>query len=198
MEKSELIRKYGMLYSDELGINLKSKKSGEIFKWFLASVLFGAPIGEKNAKKTFLILMAKHVRTPEAILDTGWDGIVRLLDNGGYTRYDFKTADKLLELAKNLRDRYDSDLENLYSKTFTEEEIEHNLMGLAKGIGKITVEIFLREMEGVWKVHPKHTPLAIKTAKRLNIRLGKRFDKKLDAALIRYAHETRKKVHKKE
>ena len=198
MEKRALVRRYGRLYSEELGINLNGGRSGEVFKWFLASVLFGAPIGEKNAKKTFRIFMKNRVDSPDAMLKTGRNGLVRLLDNGGYTRYDFKTADKLLEMSKNLKEKYESDLDILYSKSLTEEEIEQNLMGLSEGIGKITVEIFLREMYGTWKVSPKHTPPAVKTAKRLNIRLGKKFDKRLDVALIRYAHETRRKVHKKE
>lgn len=196
MEKKALIRRYGLLYNEELGVNLKSGKSREIFKWFLASVLFGAPIEEKSAEKAFRLFMKNKIDSPEAILNAGWDNLVKVLDNGGYTRYDFKTADKLLEMAKNLRERYNSDLSVLYARSLTEAEIEHNLMSLANGIGKITVEIFLREMYGVWKVSPTHTPLAVKTAKRLNIRLGKRFDKRLDVALIRYAHETRKKIRK--
>ncbi|MCW6159482.1 MAG: hypothetical protein LVQ95_00110 [Candidatus Micrarchaeales archaeon] len=198
MDKRRLIKRYGKLYSEELGINLRSRKNKEIFKWFLASVLFGAPIGEKNAERTHRLFMRSRIDSPEAILKMGWDGLVKILDNGGYTRYDFKTADKLLEVAKNLKERYSSSLTALYAKSSTEKELEGNLMALAKGIGKVTAEIFLREMYGIWNVHPEHTPLAVKTAKRLNIRLGKKFDKKLDVALIRYAHETRKKVHKKE
>jgi hypothetical protein len=37
---------------------------------------------------------------------TGWDGLVSTLDAGGYVRYDFKTATKLLEVMKNLIDQY--------------------------------------------------------------------------------------------
>jgi hypothetical protein len=38
--------------------------------------------------------------TPKQILKTGWDDLVKILDEGGYTRYDFKTADRLLESNK--------------------------------------------------------------------------------------------------
>ncbi len=43
---------------------------------------------------------------PETIVKTGWDGLVSALDAGGYVRYVFKTATKLLEVMKNLIDQY--------------------------------------------------------------------------------------------
>jgi hypothetical protein len=187
MDKRELIRKYGTLYSEELGIKLKSKDRNEIFKWFLASVLFGAPISESAAKKTYILLNKNRVNTPEGILKKGWNGLVRILDNGGYTRYDFKTADKLLEMSKNMRANYRSDLNYLYHRASSQDELER-MLKLAKGIGNTTISIFLRDMANIWKVVPKHSDLAIATAKKLGIHFGKKFDKRLDTALVRYAH----------
>jgi len=48
-----LIEKLGQRYSDILGINLKEGDEKEIFKWFLTSVLFGAPINETSVIKTY-------------------------------------------------------------------------------------------------------------------------------------------------
>ena len=45
----------------------------------------------------------RGVLSPSKILETGWDGLVEILDEGGYTRYDFKTATKILEIAKIFR-----------------------------------------------------------------------------------------------
>lgn len=188
VDKRELVRKYGRLYSEELGIRLCGGDSGEIFRWFLASVLFGAPISESVARKTYLLLKASGADTPDAILKKGWKGLVGILDEGGYTRYDFKTADKLLEMSRSLKAEYKSDLNFLYKGSASEKELRGRLI-LAKGIGPITVEIFLREMAGIWKVKPRHTPVVVRTAKRMGIRMGKRFDKRLDAALVRWAHE---------
>lgn len=192
VRKRDLIEGYGALYSDELGIRLRPKNDREIFKWFLASVLFGAPIGEKNAKKTYGIFDSGGVTTPERILKTGWEGLVRLLDEGGYTRYDFKTADKLLEMASNFRERYGSSMTELYARSRGEAELERNLKALAKGVGPITIDIFLREMSGIWKVRPEHTPTAVRTARSLKIKLGPKFDKRLEAALVRYAHSKKR------
>lgn len=79
-------------FSTSLGIDLASGDSKEIFKWFLASILFGAKIGEKIAANTYREFARKGVITPKSVLDTGWDGLVEILDSGGYVRYDFKTA----------------------------------------------------------------------------------------------------------
>jgi hypothetical protein len=41
------------LYSEELGIDLASGDDEEVFKWFLASALFGGRISEDIAKRTY-------------------------------------------------------------------------------------------------------------------------------------------------
>lgn len=186
----ELIRDYGKLYSDELNINLNSQDEEEIFKWFIASVLFGAPITEKNAKKTFLLLENYKIDTPDRILKAGWNRLVEVLDEGGYTRYDFKTADKLLELSKNIKK--EGSLTNIYKSSKDNAELKSRLMNLAKGIGDTTVNIFLRDMQGIWDVEPEHTKAVLDIAKKLNIKLDK-FDKYLDTALIRYMHNANRK-----
>lgn len=45
--------KRSKLYSEELNIYLKRDNDGELFKWFLASILFGAIISETIAKNTY-------------------------------------------------------------------------------------------------------------------------------------------------
>jgi hypothetical protein len=44
--------KKSRLYSEELGIDLGKNDEGELFKWFLASILFGARISETIAKNS--------------------------------------------------------------------------------------------------------------------------------------------------
>jgi len=53
-------------FSTSLGIDLTSGNSGEIFKWFLASILFGARISEKIAANTYREFARKGVVTPKA------------------------------------------------------------------------------------------------------------------------------------
>jgi hypothetical protein len=165
-----LLEKHGQKYSETLGIKLETARDAEVFKWFLAAVLFGAPIAESSVMKTYKCFEKHRVLTPEKILKTGWDGLVQILDEGSYTRYDFKTADKLLLVMGNLDKEYDGSLNLLYQKALNSADLERRLKSLGKGIGDITVSIFLRDLRGVWKkADPKPTPLVIAAARDLGI-----------------------------
>jgi endonuclease III len=166
----KLLETLGGRYSDALGIDLESGREEEIFKWFLASILFGAPITEASVVKTYKCFEKYGVLTPERILETGWDGLVRILDEGGYTRYDFKTAGKLLEVMRNLTERYGGKLTNLYNKAGSPSELEEALKSLGKGVGEVTVGIFLRELRDLWdKAEPNPTSLVVLAAKNLGL-----------------------------
>ncbi|EDY36373.1 hypothetical protein ABOONEI_363 [Aciduliprofundum boonei T469] len=165
--KKEVLRalteKYGKRYSDLFHINLRK----EPFKWFLLATLFGARISEDIALRTYKMFEIYNVTSPERIIEEGWDSLVAILDSGGYTRYDFKTADKLLELARNLSKE---NLNEIHRNAKDFEDLVSRLKSLAKGIGDTTVGIFLREMIGIWdKAKPYPTPLARLAAKNLGI-----------------------------
>ena len=166
----KLISTLGGKFSKELGIDLSKGDSHEIFKWFLASKLFGARIGTNIAIKTYREFERCGVLSPERILETGWDGLVRILDDGGYVRYDFSTATKLLEIMEDLKRDYDGDLNRLHEKADDEDDLEDLLKELGKGIGDVTVNIFLRELRSVWKkANPVPSELVILAAINLGL-----------------------------
>jgi hypothetical protein len=171
-----LVEGFGEPYSEMLGIDLQSGEDDEIFKWFLASVLFGAPIRESSAIKTYRSFEKHKVLTPKRIIETGWDGLVKILDEGGYTRYDFKTADKLLMVMQNLTEEYDGSLRALHDKAYDSRDLEKSVKNLGKGVGDTTVNIFLRELRGILeKSRPEPSSLVILAAKNLGItKEGKR------------------------
>jgi hypothetical protein len=165
-----LLEKHGQRYSEALEIKLETADDHELFKWFLAAVLLGAPITESSVIKTYRCFEKHHALTPEKILRTGWDGLVKILDEGSYTRYDFKTADKLLLVMGNLMKEYDGSLNLLHEKAVDSEDLENRLKHLGKGIGDTTVSMFLRDLRGIWeKADPKPTPLVILAAKNFGI-----------------------------
>jgi hypothetical protein len=166
----KLLEDRGQRYSTVLGIDVSGGKDEEIFKWFLASILFGAPITESSVIKTYKCFQKHGVLTPHKILETGWDGLVKILDEGSYTRYDFKTADKLLLVMQNLTEKYHGSLSAVHGRASDERDLESRLRSLGKGIGDVTVSIFLRELRGVWKkADPKPTALVILAAEQLGL-----------------------------
>jgi hypothetical protein len=161
----DLMDSLGMMYSKRLGIDLSGDSEEEVFKWFLASLLFGAPITESAAIKTYHCFEKHKTLTLKRILDTGWNGLVKILDEGGYTRYDFKTADKLLLVMRNLHENYSGSLNTVHAQAASPRDLEARLRSLGKGIGDITVGIFLRELRGIWKeADPNPTQLVVRAA----------------------------------
>ena len=63
----------GKIYSRDLGIDLKSGREEEIFKWFLACLLFGKPIQQEVAKRTYFEFKKEGLLSPENILKAGWN-----------------------------------------------------------------------------------------------------------------------------
>lgn len=134
--------------TEELGINLSSKKESELFMWFLACLLFGKPIQQQVAKSAFQTLTTAGLVSPDAVLRAGWDELVRLLDEAHYVRFDFSTATKLLHVSEELKQRYGT-LTNLLAQSRTTEELSARLQEF-KYIGPTTAEIFIRDVRPVW------------------------------------------------
>jgi hypothetical protein len=134
--------------AENLGIQLSSKKEKELFKWFLACLLYGKPVQQQVAERAFLTLASARLLSPDAILRAGWDELVRLLDEAHYVRFDFSTATKLLHVSKELKERYGS-LTNLLAESKTPAELSKKLQEF-KYIGPTTARIFLREVRPIW------------------------------------------------
>ena len=163
-----LLEEFPKTYSEELGINLKSRKSGEIFKWFLASILFGARISETIAKNTYKTLEKYKLLTPKKILEAGWSFLVNpVMREGGYIRYDGKTSTMLLDISEKLLKEYKT-LTNLYKTSKDQKELEDRLKSF-KGVGPVTIQIFLRELRDIWKVDPELSRFTILAAKNLSL-----------------------------
>ncbi|MEM3653020.1 MAG: hypothetical protein QXL21_07835 [Nitrososphaerales archaeon] len=182
----EFVEKYGEPYSVKLGIDLHSGRDEEIVKWFLASILYGKPIRESSATNTYLAFKEHQLLTVDKILEAGWDRLVDVLDEGGYVRYDFSTATKLLNIFSELKKKYGGSLRRLHDSSRDSRDLEARLKALGKGIGDTTLSIFLRDMRVIWeKADPKPTPLVKLAMSKLGINDLKEFAKKQGLDLVR-------------
>jgi hypothetical protein len=121
----------------------------EIERWFLAATLFGTRISARVAERTFRELSAAGLarirqagRVPAAEL-------VSLLDAGGYARYDFRTAARLVQLSEVVCDRFGGQVASISDKRPSYPEL-HAVLDALPGWGEVTVRLFLRELRGVW------------------------------------------------
>ncbi|MRR06715.1 MAG: hypothetical protein EG828_07195 [Deltaproteobacteria bacterium] len=165
-----LLQTMGGAFSRELGINLSSCSQVDVSKWFLAAKLFGARISSEIAARTYREFERRQIVLPAQILDAGWDGLVQILDAGGYVRYDFSTATRLLAIMKDLHEQYGGNLNTIHDKAYDGADLEDRLKGLGKGIGDVTVNIFLRELRSVWtKARPPLSEPAMLASSHLGL-----------------------------
>jgi len=178
-------------YSEELGLDLDHKE--DRFKWFIASVLFAKRISSNIAKKTFMKFMEEDLTTPQKIIEAGWDRLVEVLDSGGYVRYDFSTAINLLEIAEKLIREYSGDIDKIHEDALDPQDLEKRLMEF-KGVGPVAVNIFLRELRGIWsKADPRVSPKAVEVAHKLGLNEMKKYETKLVKIYLEYCK--RKRCH---
>jgi hypothetical protein len=135
-------------YAHRLRIDLTSKNEEELFKWFLACLLFGKPIQREIAEQAYRELVAARLTSPAAILRARWAKLVLLLDRAHYVRYDFSTATKLLEVCQELKRRYGT-VTKLLAQARTASELSRKLQEF-KHIGPVTTRIFLRDVRPIW------------------------------------------------
>jgi len=175
-------------YSEELGLNLN--KPEDRFKWFLASILFAKRISAEIAKKTYRRFEEEGLTSPEKILEAGWDRLVQILDSAGYVRYDFSTASNLLRIMKELKEKY-GNLEELHSSSANPKDLERRLQEF-RGIGPVGVNIFLRELRGIWKkAKPKPSNMAVQTAYRIGLKNIEHYESSLIRINLEYCKKNK-------
>ncbi len=149
-----LLATHGQLFSEQLGIDLTTRRPRALFKWFLASMLFGARITESVAVRTYRAFERHGLVTPRAIAAADFDELLQIMAEGGYVRYDGITSRKVQGAGRRLLQDYRGDLNRLHDAASDADDVIHRLMAF-NGVGPVTAGIFLRELRGVW---PKADP----------------------------------------
>lgn len=161
------------LYTEELGIDLKEGGDPALFRWFLASQLFGARISEPLALRTYHALERHGLVSPRALLAAGWDYLVNpVMREGGYVRYDESKSRQLLRNTERLLERYGGSLQRMHDEASSPEELEERVRAFYR-VGPVTVNIFLRELRPFWKLaDPAPLPRVRELAEALDVDLA--------------------------
>lgn len=143
-----VVRVMGGRYSVELGIDVDGGDD-EIERWFVAASLFGTRISGRIATRTFRVLDDAGLTRMALARRMSWQRLVDLLDQGGYVRYDFRTATRMQALAKELDKRYGGRVARISDRHADYPGLRSALDELP-GWGPVTIGLFLRELRGVW------------------------------------------------
>ena len=138
----------GGRYSTELGIDVDGGEA-EVERWFVAATLFGSRISASVAERTFQVLDGAGLTRIAGARNWSWDDLVARLDEGGYARYDFRTATRLQALADIICDRYGGRVAGI-GETSTTYPMLRDALDALPGWGPVTLQLFLRELRGVW------------------------------------------------
>lgn len=159
-----LLQRQPRTYPAQAGIRLRNTPA-PLYQTLVLANLLSARIRADTAVAASRALNAAGMRTARAMADATWQQRVDALGEGGYRRYDERTATLLGEGAELLLERYGGDLRRL-----REEADPRKALLAVPGIGPTGADIFLRDVQGVW---PEFAPYldgkAVDGARRLGL-----------------------------
>ncbi|UAW98824.1 DNA methylase [Halopseudomonas nanhaiensis] len=134
----------------DIGLTLRKGDESSLFKWFLASFLFGKRIRQATALRTYRVIVEQHGHdSPDKLCQCSHRQLVNMLGEGGYARYDESTAERLRLMCEKLNGEFGGKVSAIFEQSADREELEKRLRQF-KGIGPRTTDIFLRETGEVW------------------------------------------------
>ncbi|WEV24400.1 endonuclease [Streptomyces sp. 71268] len=163
-----LLDTHGQTYAAEAGIRLRDTPQ-PLYQLLVLADLLSARIRASVAVATARALADAGLRDPRRMADASWQERVDALGEGGYRRYDERTATQLGDGAELLRDRYGSDLRRMRRAADGDVEKLRALLQEVPGLGPTGADIFLREVQRVW---PEFAPYLDAKALRGAERLG--------------------------
>ncbi|MEU6514976.1 endonuclease [Streptomyces sp. NPDC046978] len=150
-------------YAAEAGIRLRNTPA-PLYQMLVLATLLSARIRAGTAVAAARALFDAGFRSPRSMAEATWQQRVDALGKGGYRRYDERTSTMLGEGADLLLERYGGDLRRL-----REEPDPRAALSDVPGIGPTGVDIFLRDVQGVW---PEFAPYIDDKARDGARRLG--------------------------
>lgn len=152
----------------------------ELFKWFVASQLFGARVTPVIAKEAYFALARSRLLTPRGICNAGEKEIYERLLQAGYVRSAKAKSSQLVKASQRLLDMYQGSLARLHDAAESPRHLE-TLLRAFPGVGPVTANIFLRELRPFWRnADPAPLERVVDHARKLGLNLGQMPRKSLD------------------
>ncbi|MFI9240360.1 endonuclease [Streptomyces sp. NPDC053079] len=164
-----LLRAHGRTYAEEAGITLRDTPQ-PLYRLVVLACLLSARIRASVATDTARSLAKAGMKDPRRMAGATWQQRVDALGEGGYRRYDERTATQLGDGAQLLLDRYRGDVRRMREEADGDLGRLRKLLREIPGLGPTGVDIFLREVQGLWpEVHPCFGGKAGEGADRLGL-----------------------------
>ncbi|MFI7099231.1 endonuclease [Streptomyces sp. NPDC050161] len=142
--------RHGRTYAAETGIRMRDTPQ-PLYQLLVLSSLLSARIRASVAVAAARELFAAGMRAPRSMASATWQQRVDALGEGGYRRYDERTATQLGTAAELLRDEYRGDLRRMREASDGDRAALRGALQDVPGIGPAGSAIFVREVQGVWE-----------------------------------------------
>ncbi|MFG2222686.1 endonuclease [Streptomyces sp. NPDC048644] len=142
--------RHGRTYAAEAGIRMRDTPQ-PLYQLLVLSSLLSARIRASVAVAAARELFAAGMRAPRSMASATWQQRVDALGEGGYRRYDERTATQLGTAAELLKGEYRGDLRRMREASDGDRAALREALQDMPGIGPAGSAIFLREVQGVWE-----------------------------------------------
>jgi hypothetical protein len=132
-----------LITAADLGIDTGTDQG--LFDWLLASLLFGRPIPQQIAAKTYRQFKADGWDTPAPFTADDQHPLWHELWEGDYHRLGSVMSQELHDVMQGITDDYEGSVARLVRTAQSRAEVTARLERF-KGVGPKTAEIFLREV----------------------------------------------------
>ncbi|MFE9650402.1 endonuclease [Streptomyces sp. NPDC006365] len=164
-----LIAEHGRTFAEEAGIKLRNTPQ-PLYRTLVLACLLSARIRGSVALAATRALYEAGMRDPRRMADASWQQRVDALGEGGYRRYDERTATMLGEGAELLLERWGGDLRRMRDEADGDLDELRSLLREIPALGPAGVDIFLREVQLVWpEAAPWLDAKALQGAERLGL-----------------------------
>lgn len=134
-------RKKARMTPADIGVTVSEGSPQQLFRWFLASFLFGRPIQQSVAAKTYKALITHGLTSAKKFDGVDREPLRVMLDEGGYARLDYQTADRLHAAMGAIVRDYGS-VNRLVKSARNRPDLAKTVQKL-QGVGPTTARIFV-------------------------------------------------------
>lgn len=164
-----LVAEHGRTFAEEAGIKLRNTPQ-PLYRTLVMACLLSARIRGSVALAATRALYDAGMRDARRMADASWQQRVDALGEGGYRRYDERTATMLGEGAELLLERWGGDLRRMRDEADGDLDQLRSLLREIPALGPVSVDIFLREVQLVWpEAAPWLDAKALQGAERLGL-----------------------------
>jgi hypothetical protein len=128
----------------DLGLDLSTGSPTALYRWFLASLLFGRPVQQDVSANTWRVLLRHGLTSPKRFAEHDREGLRAILDEGHYARIDYIMTDELHDVMSRIVSGYGS-VSQLVKRAESRTALSRTLKEF-KGVGPATARIFLRDI----------------------------------------------------